>query len=358
MAKKFVFDAQVPTGTNENTSNVDFDAYGKYVVETVGCSEKPEAMIGIVSGVIDLGLQVQEDAKMEWKGTDAEKAEVEAKAARGESQEYFEIVPHGQNNVPTLCKRWPVKPQRCTALTIDFPTISINRGKFFDEDGVGEELPFRGLLNNEFGQKGVGKVVGKPYSLREQRNDDGTWSLKNNTILYKLAQATNQLEGGLFKPAMLGNLIGEAAMFNVHVYLNEQGGKSYLNEKLAFNGPVPKMMQTMIPTLDEKHMYIVNFKGQQDLEVLKHLRASVINTMKQAVDFEGSDVQKALIEIGKIKAGDTTGAPQQAQPAKPEAQASKPQAEPQPSIDFNSFDDDIPFAPIGLQEGRLFLHMI
>lgn len=39
--------------------------------------------------------------------------------------------------------------------------------------------------------------------------------------------------------------------------------------------------------------------------------------------------------------------------AKPKAKAA-----PQPAPDFDSFDDDIPFAPIGLQEGRMFLHMI
>lgn len=39
--------------------------------------------------------------------------------------------------------------------------------------------------------------------------------------------------------------------------------------------------------------------------------------------------------------------------AKPKAKAA-----PQPVPDFDSFDDDIPFAPIGLQEGRMFLHMI
>jgi single-strand DNA-binding protein len=31
---------------------------------------------------------------------------------------------------------------------------------------------------------------------------------------------------------------------------------------------------------------------------------------------------------------------------------------PQPAPDYDSFDDDIPFAPIGLQEGKNFLHMI
>lgn len=352
MAKKFVFNAPAPTSNPEN-SNIDFDALSKHVVEAVGCADKPEALIGIVSGVIDLGLQAQEDAKMKWTGDAASEAEELAK----NDNQYFETLPD-EKGVPTRYKRWPVKAQRCVAVTVDFPDTLVNRGQFFDENKVGEDLPFRGLLNNEFGQKGIGKVVGKPYSLREQRNDDGTWGFKNNTILFKLAQATNQLDAqGNFKPAMLGNLIGEAAMFNVHVYLNEHAGKQYLNEKLAFNGPVPKAMQKMIPVLDEKFMYMVNFKGEQDLEVLKTLRQSVINTMKQAEDFEGSDVQKALIEIGKVKVGEgpATGnsAPQQSAP-----QQSKPQAAPQQVVDFDDFDSDIPFAPIGLQEGRLFLHMI
>ena len=324
------------------TANVNFDELNKYLVEAVGCADKPEAMIGIVSGVIDLGLQAQEDAKMVWTGDAAsEKAELDAERAKTgqEPKQYFETLPNDQK-VPTRYKRWPVKAQRCAAITMDFADTLVNRGKYFDADGVGEELPYRGLLNNEFGLKGVGKVVGKPYSLREQRNDDGTWSLKNNTILFKLAQATNQLDAqGNFKPAYLGNLIGEAAMFNVHVFLNEHGGKQYLNEKFSFNGPVPKAMQKLVPTLDEKFMYMVNFKGEQDLEVLKNLRQSVINTMKLAEDFEGSDVQKALIEIGKIKVGEGgTSTPQQSTP-----QQSKPQAAPQEPIDFDSFDDDVPF---------------
>lgn len=338
MAKKqFVFNAPTPAASSENTSNVDFDALAKYVVETVGCADKPEALIGIVSGVIDLGLQKQDDAKMVWTGDAASEAEELAK----NDKQYFETLPNDQG-VPTRYKRWPVKSQRCVAINVDFPTILVNRGKFFDEDGVGEDLPFRGLLNNEFAIKGIGKTVGKPYSLREQRNDDGTWSFKNNTILFKLAQATDQLVAGGFKPAHLGNLIGEAAMFNVQVSLNEHNGKQYLNEKMAFNGPVPKMMQGMIPKLDERFMHMVNFTGEQDLEVLKTLRQSVINTMKMAEDFEGSDVQRALIEIGKVKAGEgapqaeASAAPQQAKPQ------SKPEKQPEP-INFDSFDDDIPF---------------
>lgn len=341
MSKKFVFNTGAPQ-RDENAPQIDFDALTKHVVEAVGCSEAPESLIGIVSGVIDLGMQAQDPAKMKWTGDAASEA---AELEKNDKQ-WFETLPDDKG-VPTRYKRWEVKPQRCCAITVDFPETLVNRGQFFDEDKVGEDLPYRGLLNNEFGLKGVGKVVGKPYSLREQRNDDGTWSLKNNTILFKLGQATKQLdEKGNFKPAYLGNLIGEAALFNVHVFTNEHGGKEYLNEKLSFNGPVPKALQKAIPVLDDKFMYMVNFKGEQDLEVLKTLRQSIINTMKQAEDFEGSDVQKALIQIGKIKEGEGASKPEsnQPQPSKPAQQAPKQeQAEPQPIPDFDSFDDDIPF---------------
>lgn len=39
-------------------------------------------------------------------------------------------------------------------------------------------------------------------------------------------------------------------------------------------------------------------------------------------------------------------------------QSAPPEQQPQQMPDYDSFDDDIPFGPIGLQEGRLFLHMI
>lgn len=344
MSKKFAFNAPVPTSANgEGGSNVDFDALNKHIVEAVACAEQPEAMIGIVSGVIDLGLQPQEDAKMVWTGDAASEA---AELEKNPNQ-YFETLPNDKK-VPTRYKRWAVKAQRSVALTIDFPETLVNKGQFFDPEGGGEALPYRSLLNNEFGMKGIGKVVGKPYSLREQRNDDGTWSIKNNTILFKLAQATGALQNGMFKPQYLGDLIGKAAMFNVHVFLNEHGGKEYLNEKLSFNGPVPKALQKAIPELAEEHMYLVNFTGEQDEVALKNLRQSVINTMKQAEDFVGSDVEAALIKIGKIKAGEAAAQPkaepQSKQPSAQQAQAApRQQAAPAPTPEFDSFDDDLPF---------------
>lgn len=332
-----MFEFNVENVANTNTDNadrpkVDWDARAKYIVDTVGTQKKAKAMIGIISGVIDLGLQVQEDAKMEWKGDEASEAEELAK----NPEQYFETLPNDKG-VPTRYKRWKVKPCQQVALTVDFPSIMLNQGQFFgDEDA--QEHPLRMMLNGEFYMKEVGKIVGKPYNIKEVKQTDGTWGFKNNTQLYKLAAATDCLnDQGHFKPNMIGKLLGKAALFEVQVFLKENDGKHYLTEKVKLSGQVPDVMVPMIPELAPEYIYGVNFKGVQDPKILKQLRQSVTNTMKLAQNFEGSDIQKALEAIGNGKV-DT--------PVKPESE--KPKASPkvkkeEPAPDYDSFDENIPF---------------
>lgn len=344
---------QVATSNNQSNADrpkVDWDAMNKYMVDNIGTQKKAKAMIGIISGIVDLGLQVQEDAKMEWKGDEESEREELAK----NPEQYFETLPNDKG-VPTRYKRWSVKPCQQVALTVDFPSIMINKGQFFGDENA-QEHPLRMILNGEFYMKEVGKIVGKPYNIKENRNDDGSWSFKSNTQLHKLAAATDVLdEKGRFKPNMIGKLLGKAALFEVHVHLQEgRDGKQYLNEKVKLSGQVPDMMVPMIPELAPEYIYGVNFKGVQDPKILKQLRQSVINTMKLAQNFEGSDIQKALEALSNGKVEDKSS--DKSAGNKPVKEVKQPA--PQPAPDFDSFDDEIPFAPIGLQEGKLFLHMI
>ena len=66
------------------------------------------------------------------------------------------------------------------------------------------------------------------------------------------------------------------------------------------------------------------------------------------------DMQGTMQLLGGKPSGD--GGHQQA-PRQQQVPQRQQQA-PNPAPDFDSFDSDIPFAPIGLQEGRMFLHMI
>lgn|SRR5690554_6152955 len=340
---------QTQTSSNSDSGKqVDWDALNKYLVDTVGTQKRAKSVIGIISGVIDLGLQVQEDAKMVFTGT----PEDEAAELEKNPEQYFETLPDNKG-VPTRYKRWKVKPCQQVAITVDFPTIMINKGQFFGDENA-EEHPLRMILNGEFYLKDVGKVVGKPYNVKEHRHDDGFWAFKSNTQIHKLAAATDSLnDQGYFKANMLGNLLGKAALFEIQLSLNESNGKQYLNEKIKLSGQVPDVMVPMIPGLDPKYIYGVNFKGVQDPKILKNLRQSVINTMKLAQNYQGSDVQKALDSLanGPVKAQANAEQqedelPQQSTPVKNE----------QPS--FDPLDEDIPFAPIGIQEGKFFLHMI
>ena len=66
------------------------------------------------------------------------------------------------------------------------------------------------------------------------------------------------------------------------------------------------------------------------------------------------DMQGTMQLLGGKPSGD--GGHQQA-PRQQQAPQRQQQA-PHPAPGFDDFSDDVPFAPIGLQEGRMFLHMI
>lgn len=339
---KFKFNAGEETRNTDSGSakqKIDFDALNQYLVDTVGTQKKAKAKIGVITGVIDLGLQIQEDAKMEWKGTEEDKV----KELEKNPDQYFQTLPNDKG-VPTEYKRWKVKPQRAAAITVDFLDTKVDKGQFFGEEP--NPLPLRMLLNGEFYMKGIGKVVGKPYVLKEQRNDDGSWSFKNNTQLFKLADATDSLdEQGNFKANMLGDLIGKSAMFDVQIFINESGGKKFLNEKIKFSGRIPEVMESMVPECPDDLLYMVQFKGKQNPEFNKVLRQSVINTMAQALDFKGSDLEASLIELGKYKRPEGEAVAEQQEQRQPvRTQQASPNAPTQaPKPDVDDFDDDIPF---------------
>lgn len=326
---------QTQTSSNSDSGKqVDWDALNKYLVDTVGTQKRAKSVIGIISGVIDLGLQVQEDAKMVFTGT----PEDEAAELEKNPEQYFETLPDNKG-VPTRYKRWKVKPCQQVAITVDFPTIMINKGQFFGDENA-EEHPLRMILNGEFYLKDVGKVVGKPYNVKEHRHDDGFWAFKNTTQIHKLAAATDSLnDQGYFKANMLGNLLGKAALFEIQLSLNESNGKQYLNEKIKLSGQVPDVMVPMIPELDPKYIYGVNFKGVQDPKILKNLRQSVINTMKLAQNYQGSDVQKALDSLANGPVDRTTSSQS---PVEPKEDKVTQQTNTQ--VEYDPLDDDtLPF---------------
>jgi len=362
----FGIETRKPSNANSDTPKIDYDARREYMVANCGTADKAESTIAIISGIADLGLQSQLDAKMEWKGTPEEKQAIIDKA----DGQYFQTLDNGKGQMVEF-KRWKVAPQRAYAVFVDVPSIMLDQGQFFG-DTSGTKHPLRLLLNNDNWDKEVSKILvnKRGYTIKEKNLpvkiggvEKNAWGMAKNHTFHKLAEAVGVLnEDGLFKPAQdMHRLIGKPILIEYQVHETTSKGKKYLNEKTSLVGQVPGMMKSMIPELDRKYLFATKFKGTQNPEVLKMLRHTVIETMKLATDFEGSDIQKALIELGRVKASDSSQNQSEQVIHRTTAPQGPRKAEPSPTpqgTDFDSFDDDIPFAPIGLQEGRMFLHMI
>ena len=128
------------------------------------------------------------------------------------------------------------------------------------------------------------------------------------------------------------------------MYFKESKGKEYYTEYVKFVGALgrnnkePEKLTTP---------YLVQFNSENSAEAIKELRAHVVNTIKRASNYQGSKIQA---QIEEYRGGAKGGSAQASKPTERPATRSAP-------VD-DGFDDDIPFAPIGLQEGKLFLHMI
>lgn len=339
----FKFNATTTTRSSGGSQKeIDWDAMNAHVIEKAGTASKARSIPGVISGIIDLGEQERGDFEEEFKGTPTE---LEKKLAEREGSYTKEV-----GGKTFFCS--PQKPVQQVAVTVDFPQIMVDKGQFF---GTSNPQPLRLMLNGEFFTKEDGRIVAKPYNISDTKHDDGTWAFAKNNGLHKLAAAVECLtEDGYFHKEDLGDLLGKVALFQFRVYMKpskQDKSKTFFTEEIKLAGMVPEGIP--IPEFDESILYGVNLFGENDPEAVKQLRQSVKNTIKRALNYADSDLKVQL------EAAEKAGASKPKADAKPKADKpadEAPDEDTGPSAD--DFDEDIPFAPIGLQEGRLFLHMI
>lgn len=341
---KFKFNV---TRTTQNAGKekvqVDWNALNTEVVEAAKTATKSRSIPGVISGIYDLGEQEREDAEYEFAGdAAAEAAEIEKFP-----ETYFKDGLNDKNK-PVRLKCYPQKPVQQVAVAVDFPQVIVDKGKHF---GNSNPQPLRMLLNREFTLSDKTKVVASPYSVTATKYDDGTWAFAKNNGLHKLAAATDSLdEKGYFKPEDLADLIGKVAQFEFRVWMKpdkKDKTKAYFTEDIKLSGMVPEGV--VIPEYDESILHMVNMHVENDAESVKQMRVSIRNTQQRAKNFEGSVLEAEL----------AAAYPNQAK-KEPEKTATDdaPVIKPEESQIQPDFDSDVPFAPIGLMEGRLFLHMI
>lgn len=307
---------------NTDRPQVDWEALNAHVIEQAKTEKKKRSLPGIISGIIDLGEQEREDAKQVFAGTEEDRLKIIAEYP----QTYFEEGQDDKGN-DVIFKRWPQKPVQAIGITVDFPQILVNKKKFI-EGGEGENVPLRLPLNGEFSvatDGGRERIVGRMFNLTEKKHDNGKWGFAKNSIIHQLAEAAELLdENGLFTKDRVGELLGKAAQFEIRVYMKESKKdktKSFFTEEIALAGLIPEGVP--VPEFDQSILYGINVDDENDPDALKQLRVCFKNTIKRAVNYQGSVIQKEFGDTEKSEAAQ--------------------QESNQPAPDYDSFDENIPF---------------
>ena len=326
MAFKFNVTTNTQTSGGER-KEVKWDELNAHVIEAAGTAKKARSIPGVISGIYDLGEQAREDAEYPFEGgPDQEKAEIEKHPLT-----YFKDG-FDEKNKPCRLKCYPQKPVQQLAIAVDFPQVIVDKGQFF---GNSNPQPLRLLLNGEYSLSDGTRIVGRPYSVVETKYDaEKTWAFAKNNGLHKLADAAEILDTqGLFKKDRIGELLGKVVQFSFRVYMKpnkKDASKSYFTEEIKLMGMIPEGV--VVPEYDEAILHGVNLYGENDEASVKQLRLAVRNTIKRALNYEGSDIKVMLDANAPQGSGEkSTDEPTKLEPKTPES-----------GIEPN-LDDDVPF---------------
>jgi hypothetical protein len=319
---------------------VNWDELNSYVVETAGLQER-ETLVGVVAGLVDVGIQAQEDAAMPFVGSEEdEAAEIEKNPSTYFKDEYD---PVQKKTVRMKC--WPQKPVQCVAVAIDFPDIVVDKGQFFGESNP---QPLRLWLGGQFYTENTGTVVARPTPLKEvnlekDRSKKGVWSFSPLHLFYKMAKDAKLIKPGeAFKPQDIDQLLGKAFQFEAQVHFKEHKGKEYYTEYVKYVGALGRGQSAP----ESENLFMVQFDDENDPEALKQVRSHVINTMKKALNLDTSIVRKELdlepngLTVAGYKAAEAPEAPKEEPKVKKTAEKPKKAVAPPPAEDD---DGDAPF---------------
>lgn len=284
------FDNYSVTKNEGKKLEVDYDALNKYVVETANC-ESPEVLTGVVAGLIDLGIQEQNDAEIVFTGNEDDEINIIAE----KPTTYFRDGIEPKTKKPCRFKCYPQKAIQSVVLAIEFPEIQLDKGKFFG-DNSGETKPLRVFLGGQYYNSTTKKMqVQRPTPLKIGKNNDGKWSFNSLHMFHKMAVAAKLIQpNGVFLPQEIDKLVGQAFQFELQIFNKEAKGKFYYTEKVSFKSGLGRGQSAPeLPT----ETFVVQFNEENDAKALKEVRSHVLNTIRAAKNFEGSPIQKQLDAI-------------------------------------------------------------
>jgi hypothetical protein len=146
-----------------------------------------------------------------------------------------------------------------------------------------------------------------------------------------------------FLPQQIDQLLGKSFQFEAQVFWKENKGKKYYTEYIKFIGGLGRGQQE--PEL-KTEPYLIQFNKENPEDGIKELRSYIVNTMKRATNYEGSQIQK---DIEKHRSQGGSGSSQKgsspSQGGSPSGGSKDDSTPSQESSggDDDGFDDDIPF---------------
>lgn len=288
----------VQSDSKKSKSNVDWDAMNKYVVEAAGLQE-PETLSGVVSVLVDLGTQKQPDGQYELDKEDKDLTieQLTEKYAADIADKGIYFKEGYSNNTKQILKHVPQKDRQSVAFAVDFPDIVIDKGQFFKkEDGSFESnpKPLRLWMGGQF-WNGEAMVVQNMIPLKVIKDDKLGWTMNPKSTPYKMAVASKLIKpDSPFSPDKIDGLVGKTLQFQARVFFKEgNNGKKYYTEQIKFVGGLPRGGKDQ----SVENTYVIQFNQENDPKALKELRGHIVNTIKNATNFEGSQIEAQLNEI-------------------------------------------------------------
>lgn len=290
-----VYGAAQNQSNASNKPTVDFDALNRYVVETCQL-QQPETMLGVISVIVDLGTQKQQDAQYKLNDEDANLS-IEQLTEKYSLDIHEGKIVKFDNAYDNDSKAWKIhkfvkqQDRQSIVYAVDFPDIMLDKGRFFGETEPNPK-PLRLWIGGQYWNKYVGEkgkmLVQNVIPLKVTKDDKiSGWTMNPKSSLYKMALAAKIINTGeAFLPQRVDELLGKTLQFKAQVFFNKaKDGKEYYTEKLAFAAGLARGQSER----ELENTYLIQFNQENSPVALKEVRKHVINTIEQATNYTNQE---------------------------------------------------------------------
>lgn len=270
-----------PMMVNNDGPSVDWEAVNAQVEEGPNPAR--------ISLIVDLGIQ-KRGKGVSYEGKDDSTYVSTEEEARSLVEEATEIMgeylmnKHSLNEITNEdadgfvvpFKIYEKKDAQEIAIFADLPDTRV---EYVEGDG---EKQYRIMLNPQF----MGEVRGFSLSAVPPKTKGGVWTFDSKSKLAKLAKATGHKEILEEGEALndIGLILGEAFLLNI------EKTKGFVNAKDV----MPLMKGMTVEELDNPAVGLSFSNATVELLEAAHLRKAIIDKIKSATNYSGSNMQKAI----------------------------------------------------------------